>query len=130
MLRVPKARKSLSLIDSRKKLGNQAEQYVASHLKKQGYKILERNYRQRFGEIDIITQKGECIAFIEVKARKNDYFNLSQVVSYSKQQKIIKTARYYCAQKQIIEKVLRFDIALVLIEEGAFDLTYIKNAFV
>ena len=118
------------LTGSRKSFGNQAECFVATHLQKEGYKILERNYRKRFGEIDIIAQKGECIAFIEVKARKMEYFNLSQVVSYSKQQKIIKTARYYCAQKKIVDRVLRFDVALVLHIQEEYDLTYIPNAFV
>jgi putative endonuclease len=117
-------------IASKKAFGGQAEDFVANHLKQSGYIILEQNYRQRFGEIDLIVKKKDTLIFIEVKARNTHYFNLSQLISYSKQQKIIKTARHYCAQKEIIDMVIRFDVALLEYADKSWQLTYIENAFV
>ncbi|MEX2437974.1 MAG: YraN family protein [Candidatus Babeliales bacterium] len=113
-----------------KKFGASAELFVGNHLAQQGYTVLAQNYRQRCGEIDIIAAKKGYLIFVEVKARKTDYFNLSELITPSKQQKIIKTARYYCARNTVFDKVIRFDVALVLDTNNGFDMTYIENAFV
>lgn len=94
-----------------------------------GYKILDCNFRKRFGEIDIVAQNNEVLAFVEVKSRSKKYFNLSQVVNYSKQKKIILTAKSYVASKKIADKALRFDVALVEQINDKYSLNYIKNAF-
>ena len=52
-----------------KKTGDRGEDYTAAYLKKNGYKILSRNYRKSYGEIDIIASKGKTICFVEVKTR-------------------------------------------------------------
>ncbi len=114
---------------NRTAFGNAAETFVANYLIDQGYTILERNFRKRFGEIDIIAKLDNRIIFVEVKARTHNYFHLSRVITRTKQQKIIKTARYYCAQQTISETVCRFDAALVHGIEHEYELTYIPNAF-
>ena len=53
----------------KKEIGNFGEDFTAKFLKKSGYKILERNYHSRYGEIDIIASKGAVLAFVEVKTR-------------------------------------------------------------
>ncbi len=73
-------------------LGKYGEQVVARLLEKNGFKILAKNYKKRFGEIDIIAYKEPVISFVEVKLRKNVDFALSQTVNYLKQKKIAKTA--------------------------------------
>lgn len=115
--------------ESNQSLGSRAEEAVSNHLKNEGYRILDRNFRKRTGEIDIIAQKNEIIAFIEVKFRTSDYFNLSEVITYSKQRKIISAAYSYIAHHQFIDKVFRFDVALVHYINNAYTINYIRNAF-
>lgn len=110
--------------------GQYAEQWVANHLKQQGYTILATNFAQRSGEIDIIAQEKSVIAFVEVKFRRYEYFNTSQVVVPSKQRKIIKTARVFLATYPHQNMIYRFDVALVHPDAyTTFNLIYITNAF-
>ena len=113
----------------RKQLGSQGEQAVVEELTKNGYSILATNYQKKVGEIDIIAQKNEILAFIEVKLRTKQYFNTSQVIIPSKQQKIIKTAKYFILEHKLFDYVYRFDVALVEYKDDTFVITYIPNAF-
>lgn len=111
-------------------LGKKGELLVAHYLQKQGYTVLQTNYSIRGGEIDIIAQRQEVLAFIEVKMRSQLYFNTSEVVNRSKQNKIIHTARHYIAQSNVQQdRVYRFDIALVEPKDHDYTITYIPNAF-
>lgn len=121
--------RALSNSSNRSQLGKEGEEFVVANLQSRGYFILDCNYRRRFGEIDIIAKKGDVVAFIEVKARITKYFNLSEVVNYSKQKKIILTAKHYVMTRGIRDKVLRFDVALVEKQNDTYNLNYIKNAF-
>ena len=112
-----------------KHFGNISEEFVCNYLKKNDFIILTQNYSQRFGEIDIIANKQNIIIFVEVKARKNDYFNLSEVITKSKQKKIILTAKYYLVSNKIQDKVCRFDVALLHSKDDSFKLQYFENAF-
>lgn len=110
-------------------LGAAGEQAVIHWLKEHGYTILERNYRTRTGEIDIIAQKEEVIAFIEVKYRQHEYFNLSSVITPQKQKKIIKTALWYLTKHKDPSFAYRFDVALVESKNDQPTITYIENAY-
>ena len=110
-------------------LGFKGETLVANYLKKQGFTIRALNYRQRYGEIDIIAIKDEVLVFVEVKLRQADLFHLSEVVSPSKQRKIIMTAQRYIVEHNMHETVQRFDIALLHAQGGDYAITYIPNAF-
>ena len=118
---------------TRKKIGKDGEQYVGTWLKKNGYTILEYNFTVKEGEIDIIAQKAEVIAFIEVKTRTKNYFNTSEVITKNKQQKIMKAAAYYRAQHNFIDKLFRFDVALIdvalIVDDNQKAITYIPHAF-
>jgi putative endonuclease len=112
-------------------LGDQGEAFTVEWLKKNKYTILACNYRTKYGEIDIIAQQKDVIAFIEVKLRSCNYFNLSEVITYSKQKKIIATAQHYYLH-YLQDKgplILRFDVALLHTQNDAFSLEYIPNAF-
>jgi putative endonuclease len=118
------------MTNQRLQLGKKGEQLVADYLKKQGYTICCMNYTQRCGEIDIIAEKKEVRAFVEVKLRRTNYFATSQVVTPAKQKKIGLTARHYnYQQSDNQEKVLRFDVALVEPNGDDYTITYIPNAF-
>lgn len=110
--------------------GHQSELLVADHLRHQGFKILELNYKKFFGEIDIIAQKKDLIVFVEVKARRNSQISMHELVRPSKQHKIIMVAQSYIGLHNLHDKVCRFDVALLhIIESKQPELTYIPNAF-
>lgn len=111
-------------------LGKKGETLVALNLEQQGFTIRHHNYSCRAGEIDIIAEKGDVRAFIEVKLRTSHYFALSEVITPSKQRKIIATARLYNSQQRdATHYVYRFDVALVEHNGYDYDITYIPNAF-
>ncbi|MBQ9663205.1 MAG: YraN family protein [Oscillospiraceae bacterium] len=102
-------------------LGAWGEQQAALYLQQQGYRIAARNYRCRMGEIDLIAQKDETLAFVEVKLRKDAcHGEAREFVTASKQQKLILAARYYImSHPQAEELSLRFDVAEVYAPQGA-----------
>ena len=113
----------------KKQLGNRGEQHVAATLERRGYSILAKNFSTKTGELDIVVQRGEIVAFVEVKTRHDEYFPLSQLITPSKQQKIIKTAKMFIQKHAIIDKVFRFDVAVLTMKETCINLQYIPNAF-
>jgi len=110
-------------------LGEKGEEFVVSWLVKNGYKLLTKNYRCRGGEIDIVVQKSDVIAFVEVKRRMNNYFALSEVITKSKQQKIAFAAQNFINKHGISSYAFRFDVALVEGKCGSERITYIERAF-
>lgn len=111
-------------------LGSEGESAICKYLEQQGFKILVRNYRLRWcGEIDVIAQQNEVICFVEIKTRSSEYFPTSQVITRTKQLKIIKTAQRYASEKKVSNKVLRFDVAIVTGTHDSFKISYIPNAF-
>ena len=113
--------------DFRKKvLGRNAEELTAKYLKKQGYKVLERNYKTPYGEADIVAFKDGTYCFVEVKARESDAFGLpTEAVDARKRERYRKIAAYFCMTKKT-EVPIRFDISSVF--EG--ELEYFENAFI
>jgi len=108
------------------------ENAVENWLKSHKIKIIARNFKSRYGEIDIIAANVEYIMFVEVKAKKSSAFGTPcEVVDFKKQQKICKTAAIYLAENpQNLQP--RFDVAEVYISPNdSIDLhiNYIKNAF-
>ena len=110
----------------KKILGRQGEKAVEKYLKKQGCKILERNYQTPFGEADLIVQDKDEIAFVEVKTRTSDKFGEPrEAVTPEKQRRYKKIAE--CFWKEHGEEPnARFDVAEVY-ADGTIE--YFKNAF-
>ena len=115
-----------------KEIGNKGEDYAVDFLLKNEYKILNRNYHSKFGEIDIIAENKEYLIFVEVKTRHKDSLTLPyEAVDKSKQRKIIKTAKYFL-MKNPTEKYCRFDVCEVFTDKATLGLSrinYIENAF-
>lgn len=110
----------------KKVLGKKGEKLVADYLKKQGCKILEKNYRTPFGEADIIVEDGEEIAFVEVKTRTSDsYGQPSEAVGKDKQRRYRRIAECFWLQTGK-EPNARFDVVEVW-ADGRIE--HIKNAF-
>jgi len=114
--------------------GKFGEDFATEYLKKKKYKIIERNYRNKIGEIDIIAKIGEDLVFIEVKTRSSEEFGTpAEAVTYYKKQKIVNTAKWYISQNSI-DLNIRFDIVEVFgrFTEGGFEfenINHIEQAF-
>lgn len=111
-----------------KALGSAGETYVAEYLKKKGYIIRAMNATYRGGEIDIVAEKGDVCAFIEVKTRSKTYFNTSEVITSRKQKNIIHAAHRYIHENPTNARIFRFDVALITCNPHV-QLEYIPNAF-
>ena len=109
-------------------LGAQAEQWAAHYLQKQGLKLIEQNYRGRFGEIDLIMQDGATLVFVEVRLRRNaDFGGAADSLDTRKQQRIIRTSQQYLSSLAHIP-ACRFDAVLLGDAQGN-DAQWLKNAF-
>ena len=117
--------------DKTKTLGRQGEDAAAEFLRSSGLRILARNFRTRYGEIDIIAEEGDTLVFVEVKARTSDKFGRGGAsVGAAKQKKIINTAALYLQQKNITDKSCRFDVLEIYPNpSGGFFAVPIKGAF-
>jgi putative endonuclease len=113
-----------------KKTGKTGEDIAAAFLKKKRYKIIERNYKCVFGEVDIVARDMNDIVFIEVKSRKSkDFGEPEDAVTLNKQRKISKVALNYLKDRRLDDRDARFDvIAIKLSTEGSI-VKHIKNAF-
>lgn len=95
-------------------IGQKGEETAVKILKKQGYKIIERNFRTKMGEIDIIAMDGEYTCFVEVRLRKNnDYGSPADTIDARKRRRIMNTAKYYAQKKRIYDSPMRFDAVLI-----------------
>jgi len=116
---------------SRIEQGQHAEQQAAEFLQQQGLKPLERNYRCRSGEIDLIMQEPEGLVFVEVRFRRHTHFGgAAASVDRNKQQKLLRAAQHYLQQKNAFDRPCRFDVVAVTPgRDGTPEFEWIKNAF-
>jgi len=115
-----------------KHIGDLGEKIAEKHLIEKGYIILDRNFRYKTGEIDLIGKDKDYISFIEVKTRTSSYFGFPcEAVTYSKQQKIYRTAEIYIMQKKLFKLNFRFDVVEVILldEKNNYKVDLIKDAF-
>ena len=112
---------------STREIGKQQEDRLCSYLEKKGYRIEDRNFCCRFGEIDIIARQGNYLVFAEVKYRRSTRLGTPDgAVNRQKRGRIIRTADYYRMKKRIMEDVpCRFDVLAVTDEA----ITHYENAF-
>ncbi len=115
-------------------LGAWGETQAAKKLERAGFRIVERNFRTRFGEIDLIARKNDILAFVEVKLRKNkEYGSAREFVTASKQRKIRMAAESYLSCRSWAQELQpRFDVVEVyapLGMGGTADITHLENAF-
>ncbi len=109
--------------------GRRGEQQAAEFLLKKGYRILERNFRTKRGEIDLIAEKGDTLSFVEVKAWGSVGFEgLEHAIGYRKQSSIINTSKKYLAGlKDNRYSYINYDV--VFIDNNAGRIEFLKNAF-
>ncbi len=110
--------------------GNFGEQLACDFLKKQGYEILERNYRIRGGEIDIVAKDGLYLVFVEVKARNSDEYGLPvESITPWKIKAMVKTAQFYCQKIKWQDGPYRLDLVTIdfTADEDHPEIELIKN---
>jgi putative endonuclease len=107
--------------------GQAAEELAAQFLREQGLQVLERNYRCRLGEIDLVIQDGDTVVFTEVRLRSSQRFGgAAYSVDRRKQQRIIMAARHWLAGRR--ETACRFDVLLLdRLEKSRIE--WIRDAF-
>lgn len=98
------------------KIGEIGEKIAVKYLRSKNYYIIEQNYYNRFGEIDIIAEKDSYLVFTEVKTRTSEEFlALEKSFNYRQINHLINTAKYYFFEKNYIFKNIRFDLILIKI---------------
>lgn len=111
-------------------LGKAGEDLAVRYLKKNGYTIIETNYRNKLGEIDIIAKDKDGIAFVEVKTRKDSRFaHPKEAVTRKKQITISRVAQAWLKTKKKSGVRARFDVVAILSDGKAHDIELIKHAF-
>ena len=113
-------------------LGQFGEEQAARYLRRRFYTILARNYRCRFGEIDLIAKRGGVLAFVEVKLRRDDaHGEAREFVTARKQQRVLAAAELWLSQNETALQP-RFDVIEVYAPRGAdgpVRINHIENAF-
>jgi putative endonuclease len=118
------------MLEPRLGIGKAGEEAALEYLRQQGYRILERNYRCRFGEIDLIARDGGTLAFIEVKTRRSKRFGPAVAsVTVEKQRHLIKAAQIYLTQTGQSHVLCRFDVVAIDIDPLKPRIELIKDAF-
>lgn len=113
-----------------KETGREGESLAVSHLEKEGYEILTRNYRCRYGEVDIIARENDCLVFIEVKSRRSLRFGEPcEAIDLRKQKKLSRTALHYLQSRGWMNRNARFDTLFIRLAAGGNELRLIRNAF-
>lgn len=96
-------------------LGKRGEALAWDFLRRQGYAILEKNYRTRYGEVDVIARKQDTFVFLEVKTRRDHEFGLpEEAVDSRKRQKLIRAAEAFLQVKKLENHPARFDILSII----------------
>ncbi|MBI5186003.1 MAG: YraN family protein [Nitrospinae bacterium] len=99
--------------------GRKGEELALKLLQKEGYRIIERNFRCPFGEIDVVARDGKTVVFVEVKARESGRLSPPYLaVGKAKRMKIKKSARYYLNRKRAGQVECRFDIVSITFDDG------------
>ena len=116
--------------DGRQSLGKAGEDLACEELARRGYAILERRYRTRYGEIDIIARVEGTIVFVEVKARAGEaYGGSGAAVTPSKQQRIVRMAIDFLSRRHLLDQPCRFDVVTVDYEDGRARIEVYPHAF-
>ena len=116
----------------RRARGDAAEQRAAAFLEAEGYVVLDRNYQTRRGEIDLVVEKGDVLAFVEVRSGSGDAFGSpAETVSYRKRRRVIAAATDWALRAGLLdERAIRFDVIGVIDRgEGEMELEWIPAAF-
>lgn len=112
-------------------IGARGEEIAAAYLRGQRFAILERNFRCKGGEVDIVAREGKTIVFVEVKSRRSESYGPPQLsVTSFKQRQISKAALTWLAKNRLHDTSARFDVIAILLRDHQVPaIDHIRNAF-
>lgn len=110
-------------------LGNEGEEMAAAFLLKKGYRILERNFRHQKAEVDILAQKGDILAAVEVKTRSTPDFGDPQEFVKKKQINLLVKAVDYFVNDRELDVEVRFDIIAIIRNKAGTRIEHLEDAF-
>jgi putative endonuclease len=118
-------------LDPRQQLGLDGEQCAVDALMAQGYVILARRYRTRFGELDIVAREGDTLVFVEVKARRGVAFGLPEdAIHWRKRRRLARLAEAFLTEARLLDVPCRFDVVAIVWHDGrAPDVQVFRHAF-
>jgi putative endonuclease len=116
--------------------GYRGEDAAAAHLESMGYVLRERNYSSydEYGralwEVDIIAERGDVLAFVEVRSRATDVFgDPEETVTTAKQRRIVRAALHFLTRHQIHDRDVRFDVISIVATPAGMQLHHLEDAF-
>ena len=110
------------------RIGKIGEDKATEYLEKLGYKIIERNFVAKQGEIDIIAKDKQELVYVEVKTRTNTLYGKPvEAVNEPKQKHLISTAKYYLYSKHLENEFVRFDVIEVYLKNNSIKINHIKQ---
>lgn len=99
-------------------VGNAAERRAAELLEQLGFRIIERNYSCRQGEIDLVCEEGDTLCFVEVRMRAStEHGDPLETITHAKRGRIVRAAKHYLFARAIAERACRFDVVTIVGEE-------------
>ena len=111
-------------------VGRQGEELAARYLRRRGYKILESNYRTKFGEIDLICEKKRQLVFVEVRTRSSDDFGgAAASVGRDKRRRLCRAAQAFIIERGLDERRARFDVVAVKFGGRKPGIEHLADAF-
>ena len=117
-------------MDHRQSLGKRGEDLACEELERRGYAIVERRFRTRCGELDIVARDGAVLVFVEVKARSGSRFGSPfESVTWQKRQRLSAMAESYLFIKRLTGVACRFDVVAVLEHRGGHTVELVRGAF-
>lgn len=115
-----------------KEIGTHGESIAKNFLLTNGYKILDMNFRNKYGEIDIICKLNNIIIFCEIKSRyTNSFGSPIESITYYKQKQIIKLSQIYIIKNKFLDYNVRYDIIEIIFNNinASYTLNHVKDAF-
>ncbi len=113
-------------------IGSYGEDIACDYLKKKEYHIIDRNFSNRLGEVDIICTFNDILIFLEIKSRYTTNYGFPiEAVTYSKQKKIIKLSKSYIQYKNLYNLNIRYDVITILFNSinNSYELSHYIDAF-
>jgi len=110
--------------------GADAEEAAVRHLEGQGFRIRDRNFHSRQGELDVVAEKDDLLCFVEVRMRSDaTWGDPSQTVSFAKQRRVVQAALRYLQVHHIADRMIRFDVVSIIGRGDAAQVEHIPGAF-
>src|SRR5688572_9238291 len=120
----------VTAMDHRQSLGKRGEDLACAELEKRGYVIVDRRFRTRCGELDIVAREGGVLVFVEVKARSGCNFGAPfESVTRKKRQRLSQMAASYLFLKRLAAVPCRFDVVSIVEEQGTHTIELLRGAF-